>query len=318
MYRKLAGIAISVLLAIALLAVMLVRVWDELLVTLSYLEPIFILAAIGVSLLSWIIRGWRYQQILLYLDIRVRYIFATACIFFSQTVNLIVPARLGDFIRIIIIRHEYDATVSKCLSSVIIERLFDIITVAVLGLFSLLFVLNVPEWFIPLIIIPLILCVAFAVFLLVAGTLPAKNPVFQFLIRMFNEVKEASLTKKSVFFLSVSSFVMWGLEAAVCMCIALMFQEEIPFMVVVLAIVIGNLVKAIPLTPGGIGTYELAVALTLELAGTAPAVAFLIAVIDHLIKNGITLFGGLATIPYFGQWLIPTMVDTVKEKVLRG
>ncbi len=318
MYRKLIGVLVSVLLAIALLGIMLARVWDDLLITVSYLEPFFILLAILVSLSSWVIRGWRYQQILAYLTVKVSYFFATACIFFSQTVNLIVPARLGDFIRIIIIRHEYDATVSKCLSSIVIERLFDIITVAALGLFSLLFVLNVPEWFIPLIIIPLILCAMFALFLLIAGKIPAKNPVFHFILKMFNEVKEASLTKKSIVILSISSFIIWGLEAAVCMCVTLMFQEEIPFMVVVLAIVIGNLVKAIPLTPGGIGTYELAVALTLEIAGTAPAVATLIAVIDHLIKNAITLVCGLATIPYFGQWIIPTMIDTIREKFSRG
>ena len=39
-----------------------------------------------------------------------------------------------------------------------------------------------------------------------------------------------------------------------------MFEQHIPFAVIVLAIVIGNLVKAVPITPGGMGTYELALA----------------------------------------------------------
>ena len=82
----------------------------------------------------------------------------------------------------------------------------------------------------------------------------------------------------------------------------LMFQESIPFAVVVLAIVIGNLVKAVPITPGGVGTYELALALAFGLAGTPAVTATLIAVIDHLIKNLVTLVGGVGSIYYFGDW----------------
>jgi uncharacterized membrane protein YbhN (UPF0104 family) len=39
------------------------------------------------------------------------------------------------------------------------------------------------------------------------------------------------------------------------MFIIMMFEENVPFTIIILAIVIGNLVKAIPLTPGGLGTY---------------------------------------------------------------
>lgn len=318
MSRKILGIIISVFLAVALLFVMLARVWDDLLVTIQYLDPLYILPAIGICLVGWIVRGWRYQIILGNLQVAVRFVFATACIFFSQTVNLIVPARLGDFIRILIIRHDYEATVSVCLSSLVIERFFDILTVAFLGLVSLLFVLDVPDWFIPVILIPLILSVFFALFLLFAGTIAVKNPIFSFILTMLDEVKTASLTKRSLALLSTTSIIIWVLEAFVCLCVTLMFSEQIPFVLIMLAIVIGNLVKAIPLTPGGIGTYELAVAITLEIGGIAPVVATLIAVIDHLIKNVITLACGIATIPYFGQWILPALADTVKRNVIRS
>jgi len=76
---------------------------------------------------------------------------------------------------------------------------------------------------------------------------------------------------------------------------------------VVLAIVIGNLIKAVPITPGGIGTYEFFVANIFILAGVAPAEATLIAVIDHLIKNLVTLAGGIISIYLFGDWVVPTI-----------
>jgi len=107
--------------------------------------------------------------------------------------------------------------------------------------------------------------------------------------------------------LSASTIAIWLTDVMVCYVVALMFGDPIPFIVVVLAIVIGNLVKAVPLTPGGVGTYELSVALTLELAGTAPAAATLIAVIDHLIKNLVTLAGGVVSLYFFGDWSVDLM-----------
>jgi uncharacterized protein (TIRG00374 family) len=94
----------------------------------------------------------------------------------------------------------------------------------------------------------------------------------------------------------------------------MMFQQQIPFAIIVLAIVIGNLVKAVPLTPGGVGTYEISLAITFGLAGVDPAVATLIAVIDHLIKNIVTLVGGIVSIFYFGDWVISSIRTTLDSK----
>jgi hypothetical protein len=93
-----------------------------------------------------------------------------------------------------------------------------------------------------------------------------------------------------------------------------MFNAQIPFIIIVLAIVIGNLVKAVPVTPGGIGTYEIAVALTLAISGTPAAVATIIAVIDHLVKNVVTLIGGVVSLYIFGDW----SVDLMKRAFSKG
>jgi len=94
-----------------------------------------------------------------------------------------------------------------------------------------------------------------------------------------------------------------------------MFKEPVPFGIVVLAIVIGNLVKAVPLTPGGVGTYELALALTFGLAGIPAATATLIAVIDHLVKNMVTLVGGVGSIYYFGDWSMDLLKRVFKREI---
>lgn len=242
------------------------------------------------------------QRILLSLNYQVSVIVATASIFVSQTVNLVVPARLGDFTRIFILKHDYNTTYSEGISSIIVERVFDIMTVALLGGVALFFVINVPSWLYTIIVLPLIAVAIFFVFLVYAGTLSSKNRYIHIILTMLEEIKRASLTMQSIIILSTSSIAIWLLDVLVCIAVAMMFQQQIPFAVVILAIVLGNLVKAVPLTPGGVGTYELSVALTFtELAGVTLAIAFLIAVIDHLIKNLVTLAGGIISIYVLGD-----------------
>jgi hypothetical protein len=297
---------------------MLYRVWDDLLTALQHIVPAYLGLAVIICLAAWWLRGWRYHRILLNLNYRIKVAVTTACVFVSQTVNLVVPARLGDFVRIFILKHDYNTTYSEGISSIVVERVFDIITVALLGAVSLFFVLNVPAWFYTAIIIPLAIGFAFFVFLIFVGKLTTKNKYIGYILTMLDEIRRASLTLRSVVILSITSIVIWMLDVLVCYSVVGMFEQQIPFAVVVLAIVIGNLVKAVPITPGGIGTYELAVAATFEIAGVAPAEAFLIAVIDHLIKNLVTLAGGIVSIYYLGDWVIPTIKSAISAKLNGG
>lgn len=315
MYRKITAIVIPALISAGIIAYMLYRVWDDLLTALQHLVPFYLLLAVLVCLGAWWFRGVRYEQILSSLAIRAGIAFSTACIFISQTANLIVPARLGDLVRVFILQHEKQATVSAGISSLVVERVFDIITVSLLGLASILFVLDVPDWFLEIILIPLGIGIVFFLFLVFADRVRSENKYLRLIFTMLEQVRQASLSIRSMIVLSGISFVIWLMDAVVCLFVVLMFGEQIPFAVIVLAIVIGNLVKAIPITPGGIGTYELALVATFSLAGVSPAVATLIAVIDHLIKNLVTLAGGVISIHFMGDWVVPTIRKALKREL---
>jgi len=314
MYRKISAIVVPTLIAIGIVGYMLYSVRDELFVALQHIIPAYLLLGIVICLTAWWLRGWRYHTILRSLNYSVGIMVSTACIFVSQTVNLIVPARLGDFVRVFILKHDYNTTYSEGVSSIVVERVFDIFTVALLGAISIFFVLNAPAWFMTLIVVPLIAGVVFFVFLLFVGKFSSKNKYMVIILNMLHEIKRASLTLRSIVALGVSSIVIWLLDILACLAVVMMFEQQIPFAIVVLAVVIGNLVKAVPLTPGGIGTYELSLAVTFELAGVDPAVATLIAVIDHLIKNLITLAGGIVSIYYFGDWVMPSIREAFDTK----
>lgn len=314
MFRKISAVLVSTLIAAGIILFMLYRVKDDLAVALEHIVWGYLAIATAVCLAAWLLRGFRYKIILSGIGIRCSFLFATGCIFISQTANLIVPARLGDLVRVFILKHEYGAPVSQGISSIIVERVFDIVMVALLGAVSLLFVFGVPGWFYWLILLPLALGAGFFVFLSISGRFTSQNRYVAILLTMLDQIRQVSLSAKSVLVLSTSSIVIWLLDVFVCLFVAMMFGVTVPFAVVMLAIVVGNLVKAIPLTPGGVGTYELAVALTFSAAGIDPATATLIAVIDHLLKNLVTLAGGVISIYFFGNWVLDTIKSAFRKE----
>jgi uncharacterized protein (TIRG00374 family) len=193
--------------------------------------------------------------------------------------------------------------------------LFDIITIALLGLVAVIFIIDVPDWFVFIIVISLVLAGIGILFTLISKEWTTNNRYLGFVLRMFGEIRAASLSRTAIVMLLATSTVIWILDILVCYSVGHMFNVAIPFHLVLLAIVIGNLVKAVPITPGGIGTYELALTATFELGKVPAATATIISVIDHLIKNLMTLIGGVVSILYFGTWIIPTITDLVREKL---
>ncbi|MCQ8894400.1 MAG: flippase-like domain-containing protein [Methanolinea sp.] len=314
MWKKASYIVISTLIAVGIVAWMLYAIWDDLLIAASHAVWYFLVLASVVCLTAWWLRGLRYRNILSSLGIPAGVTFSVACIFVSQTANLIVPARLGDLVRILILGHEYHSTTSQGLSSIVIERVFDVLMVAILGAVALLFVLDVPSWFYTITIAPILAGFLFFIILALSGKVSTENRVTRAILSVLEQVREASLSMRAIIFLSASSLVIWIIDVLVCVCVVMMFQDQVPFAVVVLGIVIGNLVKAVPLTPGGVGTYELALAVTFSLAGVPAAEATMIAVVDHLIKNLITLGGGVVSIYFFGPWVLDSLRSTFQRR----
>lgn len=316
MWKKVVAVTVPTIIAAALIIFMLYRVWDDLLVSIQYIVPSWFILAIAVCVIAWFIRGARYKYILKRLDSKVGVWFSTACIYISQTANIILPARLGDFVRMFILKHENKTPYTNSFTSLIAERVYDILIIALLGLISLPFLISIiPEeykWFNWLIIGVLIAGIIGIIILILAKYLHAENKIIKKVLEIFAQFRTVSSSIFSLGYLSGISVIIWMMDVIVCWVVSMMFSVEIPFMLILLAIVIGNLVKAVPITPGGIGTYELALVVVFQIGGVPAASATLIAVIDHLIKNGVTLIGGIVSMYYFGGWSVELMKKLFK------
>jgi len=98
----------------------------------------------------------------------------------------------------------------------------------------------------------------------------------------------------------VSSLAIWGLDVVTAIVVLAAFDVSLaPATLVAIgffAVSVGNLAKVLPLSPGGIGLYE--AAFTLLVAGLTPvtgATAFGAAVLDHAVKNLVTVAGGVVS-----------------------
>ncbi|HJJ47753.1 MAG TPA: lysylphosphatidylglycerol synthase transmembrane domain-containing protein [Methanocorpusculum sp.] len=317
-WKKIAAIVIPTVIAVGLIVFMFFRIpFDELKEAVAAMNLLWLPLAIGICIGAWFLRGVRYKYILHRLASEVSVLFATGCIFVSQTANIIVPARLGDFVRMFILKHEKQTPYTPGFTSLVAERVYDILVIAFLGLCTIPFIITlIPpqyQWFIWLMAGVLALGAAGIIVFIAVRKVKSENKVVKKILEIIAQFRAVSSTWKAFGALSGLSIIIWLMDVAICYIVAVMFGCTINPLLVLLAIVIGNLVKAVPITPGGIGTYEVALMVVFEFGGVPAAVATLIAVVDHLIKNGVTLIGGIISMYGFGNWAADLLKRLFKE-----
>ncbi|MFC6939082.1 flippase-like domain-containing protein [Salinirubellus sp. GCM10025818] len=100
----------------------------------------------------------------------------------------------------------------------------------------------------------------------------------------------------------ISSLLVWTVDVVTALAVFAAFGVSLTPAVLAagfFAVSVGNLAKVLPLSPGGIGLYEgaftlIVVGLTADPVLT-PYVALAIAIVDHAVKNVVTVAGGVAS-----------------------
>ncbi len=294
-------------------------------------NPLYLFFSLFVYLLSWPLRGIRYKEILSQLGFTEPLLFLTESIFISQTCNLVIPARAGDAARAYILKTKKKIPYVSGFASLFFERLFDLLTITTLAgvVFMLTHILGKGSFFSTNtgldkinqsgeIALQLAIFVGIAVLsLLILILLTSKtksNSVSRFFkffsndlyVQRFSSSIEhfieniQKLTINPVIFARVGllSLLIWSLDVSVAIIILYSFNPSLPLMTLIFtcffAVSIGNLAKVLPLSPGGIGLYEGAFTLlVVSLTGVSPSLALGVAILDHAIKNIVTILGGL-------------------------
>ena len=275
--------------------------------------------AVGVYLLSWPLRGRRYGDVLAGMGRRCDAGFLTAAVFVSQTANLVVPARAGDGVRAYLLNERREVPYATGVASLAVERLFDLLALALLG-GAALAGLVLAGGGTALGEETRLLAGAGAV--ATAGILaavvgvalarsdrqpgghlrertdrPCLRAGVDAAVRLGADLRVVAQQTRVLARVATGSVGVWAADAltAVLVLAAVEGSLSAPALAAVgtLAVAVGSLAKVLPLSQGGIGLYEAAfAALVVAVSPVGAATALAVAVLDHALKNLVTVAGG--------------------------
>lgn len=119
--------------------------------------------------------------------------------------------------------------------------------------------------------------------------------------RFTGDVQTVAGNRSAFLTVGASSLAIWTLDVVTALLVLLAFDGvSLPIVTLVavtfFAVSVGNLAKVLPLSPGGVGLYE--GAFTIFVVGLTPIaapVAIGAAILDHAVKNVVTLLGGVVS-----------------------
>lgn len=269
-------------------------------------SPALIALSIPIYLISWPLRGMRYQQILMQMNCRENLNFLIGCIFLSQSANVVLPARIGDVTRAYLLKRMKNIPLTTAFSSLAVERIFDVLAITMIGTFAIYGVheLLLDRW------ITDIITAAGVVILIIFGLLvlflKIRTKIGGVIMHVIREIASVSTNPRAFAIVLSGSLLVWFFDILTCFVILNAFSERTSLpgitmiAIIFLAIAVGNLAKIFPITPGAIGTYEAALTAIFSLGGIDPGIGFAAAVLDHIVKNSVTLIFGSVYLSHFG------------------
>lgn len=298
--RWLPGVLIS---AIAIYAVLKFIKVDDLKNAFQTVKPGFILIICGLSILGYIIRG-KAWQVILGKDVTFKQSFFG--ISEGYFLNNVLPFRAGELARSFFVGRSTGKGTFYVLSTIIIERAFDLAFAAVYVIITLPYLLGM-DWIKPIATIALILVfAALLVLFLVArnkekvmawiNKISKPNKIFNFILPRIENIIDgfALLAHPSQFLLSLlwvgMSWVVWTTTYCVTV------NAVIPgapiwwgiFLTGVMALGV-----AIPSAPSALGVYEASFVAAIAILGGQTGTALAYAIILHLLAFAFSAIFGI-------------------------
>lgn len=222
--------------------------------------------------------------------------------------NNLVPAHLGEFMRAYVLGREFGVSKTAVLSSVVLERVFDVIAILLLLAVSLVFVKELPPEYTSY---SLIIAAAAFAGLLVLGAYVVWTDLFVRIAERFlrylpesigsklAEILEAGAaglhslrSPRLVIGITVTSVAQWAINGLTAYCAVLSFGQSLPLLASFFVIFIIAIGVTVPSTPGFFGVVQYCFWLGVRPFGVDQADAFAASVYYHLSQYiPVTLVG---------------------------
>jgi uncharacterized protein (TIRG00374 family) len=266
----------------------------------------WVLGAVGLYVVATIVRAERWHQILEHTGVRTKRVDCYALTTVGYMGNNVLPARAGEALRVVLLAPRCKASKRTLVSSIVAERLLDVVALVVIFVVTVYGVLSTSEVLPtdrPVLVtgigVLLLLIVAVAIWVLRA------HHVFQRVrdwLRPLADAPRALLAPWGLVLLAVT-FLLWTIEASVYWSVARAIEMDISMSGALYLVALTNFVAALPAAPGSIGTFDLAVktgAVNLGATGSV-ALSYMI-LIRFVLYVPITIFGLVVLVTRYGGW----------------
>lgn len=278
----------------------------------------WLLPAVAVYSIAVLGRTWRWQLMLTHMQlVPLRRLFPVVVIGYMG--NNVYPARAGELLRSYVLRRNEGVAMSASLATVVLERIFD-------GLTLLVFIfLTLPLAPLPPVYQTLVesLGLLFGVALLLFFALvmrPARlSRLYSWVVEHWTPARlrphvhglfdrfviglQSLRSPRELFWIAVASLAIWLIETATYWLVMQAFALQAPFLVLMLMTGVINLFTSIPSTPGYIGTFHAPGIAVLVSFGIAQALATGYTVVLHVtLWLPITLLGAFFMVRQSLSW----------------
>jgi glycosyltransferase 2 family protein len=299
-WRRVLEVLVSLLfLALALRGVSLAQLWSALR-TADYL---WLAPGIIITVILLVLKAWRWQ-LLFYPEYRLPFssVFTALCA--GYLASNVFPARLGEVVRMFLLAGEQPVSVARTLSTIVIERLLDLLTLFVMLVALLPFVsVQLPVDVMRGAAVVGVLAVVGSAALVILSVYKAwllrlahavlgrvrlldRPPVYAALEHLIDGF--AALRGRLGLFLVLLSLLGWAGVVGMAGSAALAMRLNAPLTALVFAVVLTTLGMLVPSSPGYIGVFHYLVTVALLPFGVPKDTALGFALVWHGV-NYLTL-----------------------------
>jgi glycosyltransferase 2 family protein len=287
--------------------------WDFSALTNAFKQGVhyeWFLVSLILSVLSMVLRGLRWQQLLEPVCPGSRKRIVILSIFVGYAANMLLP-RAGEVARCGILKKAEGISFTKSLGTVITERVFDVLSLLIITIVTVLLQVDVFKDFLSknpaalekwqnLIQSPILWGGLFAVLLLIvllwkpAKKLPFYQKARDFVYHLWTGMKSITTLKHPLLFV-IYTISIWGCYFFMFYIVRYFFDWNMAlgFLAMLSGFVMGSFGVVAPVQ-GGIGAYHFMVIYTLSFYGISASEAGVFAIVAHGLQTIYTLVTGLA------------------------
>lgn len=301
--RKLPATVASMALAAVLMYYLLSRAgFAVIMENLSLLDYRWVLLAVALYTFDMLIRAFRWKVVLRGSDIHISIRDSFLAYNLGNSLNIIIPAKLGDVARSYYLKKKYSMEYSRTLPATFLDRIFDVLGVYLLLVFCGICIMagtELADW----------LYYVFAVGLAaLAVTVAAMQVLYKrrdkiegirskrirSLASSLLEAFSGSFRDKGNFIMLLAcSVLIWLCEGVFSYLIFISMGHFMNPIAVIFATMVAILTKVVPITPGGIGVFEGTMVLILSLFGMDAGTGAVLSAVNHFMMNLYTILLGI-------------------------